>query len=189
MAMKTSQQDSTDNRQAGHLADDEFVRLFVQHQRALMVYLRTLLSEPADAEEVMQETSMVLWHKRQQFVPGTNFAGWAMQVAHYEVHKFRRRQKHVPQAIDEELLSQLATEMIAYWDLFEARHRALGQCLDALNQHDRNLVHVAYSVNTTKKDASRLLGMTPNGLYRALDRVRRRLHRCIQLRLTTEGHA
>jgi RNA polymerase sigma-70 factor, ECF subfamily len=189
LRMLPSQADSTNHSQGSCLPDDEFVHLFVQHQRALFLYARTLLGDVAATEEVMQETSMVLWHKRHQFVPGSSFVNWAMTVAQFQVLKYRQRHKHTPRAIDEELLGQLATDMVAYYDLFDARQRALGQCLDALNSHDRNLVNAAYSVDATKKDVSRLVGMTPNGLYKALNRIRQRLHRCIQHRLTAEGLA
>ena len=179
--------DSTDHPSGNRLVDDEFVRLFMQHQRALFVYLRTIVRDRTDAEEVMQETSMVLWYKRHQFVPGTSFIKWALTVAHYEILKFRRIHRRGPQVIDDQLLERLATEMVTYYDLFEARRRALKQCLDKLDKHDRNLVNVVYSVSATKKEASHLLGMTPGGLYKALVRVRQKLHRCIQRRLMSEG--
>src|SRR5262249_41867617 len=103
--------------------------------------------------------------------------------------KFRRVHKRAPQAIDGELLEELASEMAVYHDLFESRHRALRECLAALGKRERDLVSVAYSVNVTKKDASRLLGMSQNGLYKALARIRQRLHKCILHRLIVEGQA
>src|SRR5262249_54405800 len=40
---------------------EEFVRLFTRYQRKLYWYIYALLHDPHDAEEVFQETAIVLW--------------------------------------------------------------------------------------------------------------------------------
>src|SRR5690242_9777752 len=111
--MVTSQTDSMDHSQDGSSAEEMIMREFVQHQRVLFIFLRTLLNDSADAEEVLQETSIVLWRKRHQFLAGTNFVNWAMAIAKYEALRFLRNRKRLPQALNEEVFEKLATEMSA----------------------------------------------------------------------------
>ena len=49
---------------------DEFVRLLAQNQRRLFLYVRTLVPNHADAEEVLQNTNLVLWREFGTFEPG-----------------------------------------------------------------------------------------------------------------------
>ena len=185
--MFTSQADSPNFPSDKRASEEEFVRLFVQYQRVLFVYLRTALGNPADAEEVMQETSIILWHDRQQFVVGTSFVNWAMTIAQNQVHKFRRSRKHIPHPLAADLLDQIAAQTVARHDLSEARHQALEQCLQTLSERERHLISAAYSVQATKKMVSQDIGVTPSVFYKALNRIRQRLLKCINYRLLAEG--
>ncbi|MEX2025689.1 MAG: sigma factor, partial [Pirellulaceae bacterium] len=71
----------------------EFVGLFSQNARRLYAYIFLLLGNAADADDVFQETSRVLWEKFDQFQPGANFLAWAESVAHYQTLSFRRRRQ------------------------------------------------------------------------------------------------
>jgi RNA polymerase sigma-70 factor (ECF subfamily) len=169
--------------------DDEFVRLFVQYQRVLFAYLRTALGSPADAEEVLQETSVILWRERRQFVAGTNFVNWATTVAQNQVRKFRRTRKHVPHQISDELLDQMAGQIVSQTEWIAARHAALEQCLETLAEHERRLIGAGYGAKINKKATAEHLGMTPNRFYKALNRIRQRLLKCIERRLTSEDRS
>src|SRR3954468_22076151 len=105
--MGTSQVDPTDNSPTNSSTDEEVMRLFLQHQPMLFVFLHSILNDWEDAEEALQETSIVLWRKREQFVPGTSFVNWAMTIAQYQAHRFLRGRKHVPRVFGEQLLEQM----------------------------------------------------------------------------------
>jgi RNA polymerase sigma-70 factor (ECF subfamily) len=188
--MVASQPSPSDCPQQDRTDEDEYVRLIVKHQGLLFAYLRTILESPADAEDVLQETCVVLWRKRHQFVVGTSFVNWATTIAQYTVRRYRRTRK--PQLLNDELLDQISAEMaaelIADNDLIDARHRALMRCMDALSERDRNLINAIYRSKASKKVVSDRLGMSVNGLYKALNRIRQRLQKCIEYRLVAEGN-
>ena len=50
---------------------EEFVRLLMAHERQIFTYILTLLPHVADAEDVLQETSIVLWRKFPEYQAGT----------------------------------------------------------------------------------------------------------------------
>jgi RNA polymerase sigma-70 factor (ECF subfamily) len=56
---------------------DQFVERFVRSQDRIYAYVATLLPNRADAEEVFQQTSLILWKKWQQFDPSRDFVRWA----------------------------------------------------------------------------------------------------------------
>ena len=105
------------------------MRQLTENQRALYVYILGLVANPTDADEVLQEANLVLWRKAVEFQPGTNFAAWAFRVAHFEVLAFRKRRGRERLSFEPELMETLAAESAARADSFEARRRALAQCL------------------------------------------------------------
>ena len=60
---------------------EEFVRLFSEHQRKLFKFIFLLAPDHAEAEDVLQETSVILWRKFGEFQSGTDFFRWAAQIA------------------------------------------------------------------------------------------------------------
>ena len=57
-----------DNGQpSGADRQDEFVRLLAGHDRAIMLFILSLVPNWADAEEIRQETSVKLWQEFSKF--------------------------------------------------------------------------------------------------------------------------
>ncbi len=73
-----------------------FLRLFVTHQPGIFAYILSLVPHWSDAEEILQETSVVLWRSFGDFTIGTNFKSWALTVAHNQVLAFLKRNKRTP---------------------------------------------------------------------------------------------
>src|SRR5262245_27195115 len=60
-----------------------FVRLFAQHEHQVYAYIVSVLANWADADEVMQETSVALWEMFDDFQEGTSFCSWACRIAYF----------------------------------------------------------------------------------------------------------
>ena len=69
----------------------QFVRLMTKHERLVYGYILSLVPNWADADEILQETNIRLWEEFDKFVLGTNFAAWALRVAHFQVLTWRKR--------------------------------------------------------------------------------------------------
>ena len=72
---------------------DEFVELYARHHKPIHRYLTTLLPTTADVDDVLQETSVVLWREFDTFEPGSSFWAWASRVAFNQVRAWRSRQR------------------------------------------------------------------------------------------------
>ncbi len=167
---------------------DAFARLFAQHDRWLFSYLVTLLANSTHAEEVFQEVCVVLWREHEKFQLGTNFVKWASVIAHHQVQKFRRVRKRLGPQLSDEAVEQLATTAAERADLFDFRREALGRCLGRLSDKDRQLIQTCYAdSNATLKATAHQMGRPVNTVYKALNRIRRVLHQCIDRTLAAEG--
>jgi RNA polymerase sigma-70 factor (ECF subfamily) len=169
---------------------DQFVERFVRSQDRIYAYVATLLPNRADAEEVFQQTSLLLWKKWQQFDPDRDFVRWACGMAHLEVCNFLR--KHAAKGrvyLSEAVLAAVAQDRLELHDVLEARRQALRHCLDQLKQENRELLERCYAGKDSIKTIAENLGHRPNVLYMMLKRMRRILFDCINRVLAAEGVA
>src|SRR5947199_6801108 len=101
---------------------ERFVERFVRSQDRLYAYVATLLPNRADAEEVFQQTSLVLWRKWQQFDATREFLPWACGIAHHEVRNFLRKHKDRGRVfLSDDVLEQVAQSRLKLHDVLAAR--------------------------------------------------------------------
>ena len=67
-----------------------------KYERMVYGYILSLVPNWADADEILQETNIRLWEEFEKFQPGTNFAAWAIRVAHFQVLTWRKRGEPQP---------------------------------------------------------------------------------------------
>lgn len=166
--------------QPDHVAVEQFVTLFTVHQRRIFQYILSLLPNVQDAEDVLQETNLILWRKFPTFQPGTSFLAWAARIAHYEVLKYRKRASYRRTSLlDEELIEQLGSEAIEASGHLDSVRESLGPCLQKLRPEDRDLVARRYGIGDSGKGLAEALGRPANSVYKSLGRIRRTLLDCI----------
>lgn len=133
---------------------------------------------------------MVLWRKREQFEPGTNFKAWAFQIAFFCAKNYRRKQARAKELSlpDEDLLDKLAAaaeKIDGQWDA-EAEH--LPHCLSKLPERNRELVTRRYMSKVSVQELASERGMTPNALSQQLFRIKRALKKCVEKQMNHHEH-
>ena len=90
------------------LQHGRFLRLFLQHQRQLAGYARAFLPDWDAVDEVLQESSIVMWRKIDQLDSPDGFLKWAKAVVRFESLKHLRQRRTDRLMVDEELVTLLA---------------------------------------------------------------------------------
>jgi len=165
--------------EAAFTSREPFVQLLAKHEPAVRAFIFSLLPNWADAEEVMQDTSLVIWRKFDQFVPGTNFLRWACRIAELEVRRFRSKKHRDRLRFGDPTLEQIASIQIEESDLLDLRRRALVDCVKRLNDRDRSLLASRYVDNVPGKKIATEKGQLVETIYKRLQRIRRRLYDCV----------
>jgi len=166
---------------------DQFAELFVRNQSRVYAYVTTMLPNRSDAEEVFQQTSLILWKKWDQFDPARDFVRWACGIAHFEVLNFIRRSDHKHQHLSETLLQRLSVERAESESWLEQRKEALAGCLKKLPEKQRDAFDRCYNGQQTIRTIAEESGQTPNALYMLLRRIRRTLFECVNQTLRAEA--
>jgi RNA polymerase sigma-70 factor (ECF subfamily) len=167
--------------------DPEFVQQFTRSQRQIYLYILSQVPSPVDADEILQETNLVIWRKVDRFQLGTNFLAWAYQIAGLEVLKFRERRHRDRLRFSEEFIERVAEEIEGDTEQLEARRQALMNCIGRLRPADRELIEERYSTGENGLSVARKKGRPANSVYQSLGRIRKALLECITRRLTAES--
>lgn len=166
---------------------EEFVRLFGLNQGRVFGYIVTLLPCWADAEDVLQLTSIVLWKKFDQFDKSADFVRWACGIAYREVLRYLKQQNRRRQIFGEVMLEKIARARIDRGDLLEKRRLAMDDCVAQLSRNDREIIeHYYFHGKKTAADVASELGRPTNTVFKALTRIRETLHRCIDEAVSSE---
>lgn len=165
-----------------------FVRLFAQHEHQVYAYIVSVLANWADADEVMQETSVALWEMFDDFQEGTSFCSWACKIAYFRILRFREKRRRDRHEFNNDFVEAVAATAHEEADRFEDSRRALGGCVERLRPEDRELLRTAYAEGAgTIKNTAELLDRPAKGVYKALTRIRQVLFECVQRKLAAEG--
>ncbi len=162
-------------------------QLMAGHQQRLSGYIRTLVPQRADAEDVLQEVNLFIWRQGEEFQPGTNFAAWAYQIARNHVLSHRKRVSRSRLRFSDAVVEQLAAEVTADADFAAPRLQALERCLQKLADNDQALVRLRYEPEATTQSVAKRSGRSIRGVYRSLNRIRTALLQCIQRTLAREA--
>ena len=168
---------------------ERFAQLLATCQRRVFLFALGIVHNAADAEEVLQETNLVLWRKFDQYQPGTDFGRWACRIAHYEALKFRQRRTQKERLFSDDFIETLAAEAEKSLESIDSRRDALQRCLGKLKQPDRQLVMCRYQQGATTRAVAETLGRSVQGTRKALYRIRTALLACIERTLAIEERA
>lgn len=167
----------------------ETIRQISLHQASLLAYILTLHPDRSEAQDILQETNVVLWEKIGEFRQGTNFKAWAFRIAYLQtLAHFKRVKRNNWLGFSTELVETLADEAESTLADFERRQSALRICIEKLPEKDREIVRAHYESGQPLAEVSNQIGRSVGALKQVLFRVRRALRTCVESRLA-EGTA
>lgn len=168
-------------------AHKRFLKHFLQHQSLLKAYLLTVTRSPADADDLIQEVSNILWEKFGDYDPKRPFRAWALGVARLEALDWRRRQARSnkllsPEAID--ALTQVAIEAAPEPEGFQA---LLRECVDQLTPDWARIIRLTYQESLPLKEVAERINRSVAAVEMILVRARRALKACVERKTAVAG--
>ena len=118
----------------------ELIQLMMKHQRRIFAYIYTLVPSRSDAEDILQETSLTICEKFNDFKQGTNFYSWACQIAYWKIRAARKKYATSKVIFNQEVLDLIAVTQFKVEEELDHRHYALSECFKKLNDRDRRMI-------------------------------------------------
>lgn len=165
------------------MADDKtttFLELLTAHERSLSLYVHGLVPRDSEAEDILQQTKLLLWKHFDDFTLGTNFIAWARKTAFHQIltHRRQKKREHLP--LDQDALEALGHAVSELADSGSGRQDALRACLAKLPVEHRQMVQLRYFEDLEIDQIAGRISRTEGAVYRALSRVRLSLMQCVQ---------
>jgi len=165
----------------------EFALALTRYQTSLYAYILSLVPERNAAEDVLQETNLVLWEKAGEFEPGSDFLAWAATIARYKALHARRSHVRDRHQFSPALAEQLAARMAERLGGVDARRAALRDCLAKLSEDDRQMLAARYRAEGSVERLAAKTGRTAAAVSQKLYRLRQLLMDCVNRTLTGEA--
>ncbi len=166
--------------------------LLEMHKPWLMSYLLAACGDYHRAEDLLEETFMTAYRKRDTFTQGTSFGGWLREIARRHLLEAARAAKRQPIPFGHDLLVKIEDEIDSKQqedtalDFWERQKRALKACLARLSAKLRRVIRMRYLENVSSKDVARTLGASVSAVDVACHRGRAALAECVRTRLAGE---
>jgi len=158
---------------------DTFLKLFLAHQRSLYAVILAMVPNFTDADDIVQEVSLVLWRKFDTFEPGTSFMAWAAKIARFEVLRLRR-QRATGHQFNDALVNLIADRAERLTQHEDRRLTLLRSCLDELSERERQLLSLRYGEDLRPRQIAEHRKESLAAIYKILARTHRALLQCIR---------
>jgi RNA polymerase sigma-70 factor (ECF subfamily) len=171
------------------MQEETLVKYLIRYKDVLEGMLTAMVGDSHAAEDLFQDTAVILTRKREEVPEDCPFLAWSRAVAFNVACDYRKkttRRKVV--FLDTEALDALGKAFQeldpASWD---SRSEALRQCADTLPERQREILRLKYEKNFSVDDVAASLSTSRGAVDTMLYRIRQALTRCVEGRLGYGG--
>jgi RNA polymerase sigma-70 factor, ECF subfamily len=167
----------------------EFADHLRREQSRIYGYIHSLVRHFDDADDLFQQTTLILWNKFDQYDRSRSFFSWACGVARFEITNFLRSRGRQKLYFTDDLNVMLIETMDGLpVDEMEDRKSALAGCIEKLREGDRELVRRCYHTEEGVNAVADKSGRSSHSVYNSLRRIRRSLYDCIERAIAQKAH-
>ncbi len=173
-------------------AKDELIRRFARIRAATLGYVRTLVRDHHLAEDIFQETCLVVLKKLDKYDPACSFDGFVLGIARNLARNAMRTRRNLAMP-SPELVEAIDR---AFDDITEeesaetaSRLEFLHKCIEKLASPQMKLVELRYRAGASLREIARHTGRSAGAVQVALSRIRRALMGCVEREREGRHHA
>lgn len=155
----------------------------------LLVYLRSVVRDPAAVDDLYQETMIVAWRNLERFDRARPFGPWLRGIAGKLVLAYRRKSAAAMFVCDQKVLevidAQLGVIANQTGDTLDEKVALLRACVASLPEHYRSVIHERYQQDDAipTQSLAEKLSLTLETFKKRLQRARAMLLECMERKL------
>jgi RNA polymerase sigma-70 factor, ECF subfamily len=175
------------NAEPDQARKQELAELLTACHSQLFGYIHSLVRNLDDADDLFQQTSLVLWRQFDQYDRSRSFLAWACGVARFEVSNFVRSRSRKRLYFSDELnLLLIDAHAEIPSDELDGHREALAGCVQKLRPRDKELLEECYSETSNINEIAEKSGRIPQSVHNSLRRIRRALYECVHRTLAQQ---
>lgn len=165
------------------MREETLVTNILRYKKVLTGMITALIGDVNAADDLFQETAVILTRKREEADEDAPFVAWARQVALNVVRDYRKKNaRRKVRCLDEESLEAVSA-VFEENDDWDVRREALRGCAQSLPEKERDVLRRRYEAEEPIETLAASMRMTRGALDTLLYRIRKALHACVQGRL------
>jgi len=153
--------------------------MLAQMQPRLFAYVLSLVTDPSDAKDVVQECNRVILRKIGELKQSERFAAWSYRIAYYQSLSFLKKRKRYRRAFSESLIEQIAEVSEQVDEESERRLARLESCIGRLQERTRAIISDYYYSGLSVKEIAAKRALETNNVAQILFRARKVLFECM----------
>jgi RNA polymerase sigma-70 factor (ECF subfamily) len=157
----------------------EYLRHFLAAESSLRGYILAHVRDFDAAEDLLQQTALVLWRKFETFDVRRPFLAWALGIARLEILTTARRARPGRSLLAGDLDSLIVGEYIRLESELPRRRQLLRHCLERLRGSMSDAIRLRYEQGSSLDRIARTLGKSLAAVKVILHRARLALHDCV----------
>lgn len=159
--------------------------LFLKHQPAIRGFILSMVPDFSLADDLVQETFLVVTRKAHSFELGTSFLAWARTIARFKVLETIRTSSNRMHYLSEEVLEALIVDDGAAETNVDSWLQQLETCIDKLAPQARRAIELRYRGDHRPNEIAQLMGCTVQSANVTLSRARSFLRNCVSQQTQT----
>jgi len=156
----------------------EFSHKLTKIQKSLYGFILSLVPNHIEAEDILQETNLILCRKAKEYDPSGHFQGWAFKIARFQVMRFLTKTKRNKLQFCSEILEEVAMEEFDERKL-QATQKALAVCYGLLPKSMQLIAHLRFKDDRSLKYISKTVKRPMGAISSTLYRIRQKLADCV----------
>ncbi len=159
----------------------------MHNDRNIYAYILSLVPNVSDADDIMQETTVVMWRKFADFNPELSFIAWGLTIAKFQVLSFYKKKKNSKVCYSESLLESIEKVVEKSLPDMEEELNALNRCVKKLDDSQKYLLKLRYDNKMTFKEIGDNISKSARMTFYTLSKIHQLLLHCVKQAKSEEG--
>ena len=166
----------------------DIVRILLSERERLLAYINAIVCSHSLAEDVFQETAVLLMKKQDKLTSDQHVRGWLRLTARHLAMKSVKQRSRQAISLDVALIEA----MDASWDRIDneqmqERLELLTGCIEKLTSYSREILKLRYAKGMTGDRLAEKMGRNTSAVQRAMTRIHRQLAECVQHKIENDA--
>ena len=160
----------------------EYSQKLTSIQKSLYAFILSLFPNRTEAEDILQETNLILCKKASEYDPDGHFQAWAFKIARFQVMKHLTKKKRSKIHFSTEIVEEVAAEEFDSQRVAVVQ-KALALCYELLPKNMHVIANLRFKQDFSLKIISDKVNRPMGAISSTLYRIRQKLSDCVKGKL------
>lgn len=160
-----------------------FLSLLRRSQTQIHTYILCQIPNRNDAEDILQDTIVVMLDKFSEYKEGSSFLAWGIAIARYKIKSFKYKNRNSKMIFDDSIGNLLEQEASKNPDFFQDESRVLKGCVEKLDSKHKHYLLLRYEQDMTYREIGRQFNVSMQAVYKMMTRIQLSLLHCVRINL------